>query len=219
MPRETRFGDSIYSYRTLHLIQQQVDVQPAEPKLNLIDIPGADGSKDLSEMPAKRMTYKDRKIVWTFALYPGDKWDVKHREVSNALNGIRCTIHLDTDWDWYYEGRLTVKKYNVDKMLRQITVEAICSPYKRKFALTGGTYGITTDRTFLEFRNEQLPAVPDFYASVETEILWNGSTVVISPNAWFSSLDIQLPKGVSTIGVRAISEPGEIRILYREGSL
>ena len=219
MPRETRFGDDIYSFRTLHLIQQKVDVQPAEPKLNLIDIPGANGSKDISEQPAGRMMYKDRTITWTFALYPGDKWETKHAEVSNALNGLRCTIHLGTDWDWYYEGRLVVKEYNVDKALRQITVEAICKPYKRKFALSGGDFDVTTERADIRLHNEQLPVVPDFYADVEAEITWQGSSVVIAPGVWFSSLDIELPKGESVIGLRATSAPGKVRILYREGSL
>lgn len=218
MPRQTRFGD-IYSFNDLHLIQQKVDVQPAEPKLNLIDIPGADGSKDLSEKPAGRMKYKDRTIVWTFALYPGDKWDDVHRKVSNALNGLRCTIHLDTDWDWYYDGRLTVKKYNTDKALKQITVEAICAPYKRKYALTGGEFQVTTEQTAIELLNEQMPVIPDFFATVETEILWNGAVKIISPGAWFSSLDIELPKGTSTIRVRATNTPGQIRIFYREGAL
>lgn len=217
--RETRFGDDIYSYQTLHLIQQSVDIQPAEPKLNLIDIPGADGSKDLSELPAGRLIYKDRVITWVFALYPGDKWDEKHAEVSNALNGKRCTIHLHSDWDWYYEGRVVVKKYNVDKVLRQITVEAICAPYKLKFALSGGTYDITTDPVDINLSNTHRPAVPDFLASVAAEITWQGNKTVINPGTWFRSLDIELPEGNSTITVRAIDTAGTIRILYREGSL
>lgn len=218
MYRETRFGE-IYSFQDLHLIQQKVEVQPAEPKLNLIDIPGADGSKDLSELPAGRMTYKDRTITWTFALYPGDNWDAKHSQVSNALNGKRCTIRLHSDWDWYYDGRVIVKKYNLDKALRQITVEAICAPYKRRHALSGGDFNITTAPLSITLSNEQMPVVPDFYADVDAEITWNGYSAVIAPGVWYSSLDIELPKGDSLIGVRALTESGTIRILYREGSL
>lgn len=217
--RETRFGDDIYSFQDLHLIQQRVDIQPAEPKLNLVNIPGADGSKDLSELPGGRLYYKDRKITWIFALFPGDNWDEKHSQVSNALNGKRCTIHLYSDWDWYYEGRVVVKKYNRDKALRQITVEATCGPYKRRYALSGGDFNITTEIRNITLPNEQLPVVPDIYATVEAEITWNGMTAVISPGTWYSSLDIELAKGVNTIGVRALSEAGTIRILYREGSL
>lgn len=219
--RETRFGNDIYSYQTLHLIQQKVEIQPAEPKLNLIDIPGADGSKDLSDRPAGRIMYKDRKITWTFALFPGDKWDDKHSEVSNALNGLRCTIHMHSDWDWYYEGRLTVKKYNVDKALRQITVEATCFPYKLQYSLSGGNFDINSTARQITLSNKQKPAVPDIYASVMAEITWNGAKAVISPGVWYSSLDIELPRGDSVITARAVNadETGYIRILYREGSL
>lgn len=218
MKRETRFGD-VYSFQDLNLIQQKVDVQPAEPKLNMVNIPGADGTKDMSELPAGRLVYKDRKITWTFALYPGDSWDAKHAQVSNALNGKRCAIQLHTDPDWYYEGRVVVKKYNRSKAMRQITVEATCAPYKRKFAMSGGDFDITTERLDIQLTNEKMPVVPDFYASVETEITWNGMTAVISPGAWTSSLDIELPEGVSTIGARALNGTGTLRISYREGSL
>lgn len=220
MARETRFG-TIYSHQHLHLIQQKVDIQPAEPKLNRVDIPGADGSKDLSELPAGRVVYKDRKITWTFALYPGDKWDDKHSQVSNALNGLKCTIHLDTDPDWYYEGRLTVKKYNRDKALRQITVEAVCFPYKLKYALSGGDYNINSIAIPITLSNKKKPAIPSIYASVQAEIRWNEARAVISAGSWYSSLDIELPEGDSVIYVRAVNanETGYIRIQYREGSL
>lgn len=128
MARGTDFG-GIHSHRDLNLIQQKVEVQPAEPKLNLVDVPGADGSKDLSTQPAGRVVYEDRTITWTFALYPGEKWDAKHRQVSNALNGRECRITLGTDPDYYFQGRVAVKKYNIDRTLRQITVEAICRPW------------------------------------------------------------------------------------------
>lgn len=131
MARGTDFG-GIHSHRDLNLIQQTVEVDPAEPKLNLVEIPGADGAVDLTEQPAGRVTYNTRKITWTFALYPGESWDEKHREVSNALNGRRCNITLDADQDYYYQGRLSVSKHKVDGVLRQITVVAICQPYKLK---------------------------------------------------------------------------------------
>ena len=129
MARGTDFG-GIHSHRDLNLIQQNVYVEPAEPKLNMVEIPGADGAVDMSEQPAGRVVFKTRKITWTFALYPGESWDLKHRQVSNALNGRKCNITLDTDPEYYYVGRLSVSKHKVDGVLRQITIVAICQPYK-----------------------------------------------------------------------------------------
>lgn len=135
MARGTDFG-GVHSHRDLHLIQQKVEVQPAEPKLNLIEVPGADGSKDLSTQPAGRVTFNDRQITWTFALYPGENWDAKHSQVSGALNGRYCQITLDTDPGYYYLGRLVVSKHKVDGRLRQIIVKALCRPYKLRQQIT-----------------------------------------------------------------------------------
>lgn len=163
MARGTNFG-GIHSHTDLNLIQQKVVVDPAAPKLNLIEIPGADGAVDLTEQPAGRVTYKTRKITWTFALYPGEDWDAKHRQVNNALNGRACNITLDTDPEYYYQGRLTVKKHNVSGLLRQITVEATCQPYKLRQGET---------RAFIPFCGKNLLDVSEgnqlaqMYGSVE----------------------------------------------------
>lgn len=148
MAKGTTFG-TVHSNRDLGLIQQKVDIQPAQPKLNLIDIPGADGSKDLSDRPAGRIVYHDRVLTWTFALYPGENWHEKHRQVSAALNGKRLDIYLDDDPNYFYTGRLTVKKYNTDKALRQITVEATCSPYmwSVNISSTQGAFTLNRDST------------------------------------------------------------------------
>lgn len=163
MARGTDFG-GIHSHRDLNLIQQTVEVDPAEPKLNLVEIPGADGAVDMTEQPAGRVTYNTRKITWTFALYPGESWDAKHQQVSNALNGRKCNITLDTDPGYYYQGRLSVTKHKIDNTLRQITVVAICQPYKLKQDQT---------RVFIPFCGKNLLDVSEanqlsqLYGSVE----------------------------------------------------
>lgn len=213
----TDFG-GIHSYRDLNLIQQKVDVQPAEPKLNLINIPGADGSKDASELPGGRLTYNDRTVTWTFALYPGADWDSMHRQVSNALNGKRCRITLDTSQEYYYSGRVVVKKYNTDKLLRQITVEAICSPYLLKQQPTEVFADLTTTPQTLILRNEKMWTVPTFEVDTRTTIIFGGASVTVDAGT-FSTLDIELKEGDNVLQAYAVSDTGTIKIIYQEGSL
>lgn len=221
MARGTDFG-GIHSHRDLHLIQQKVDVQPAEPKLNLVNIPGADGTKDMSELLGGRLVYKDRKATWTFALYPGEDWDAKHRQVSNELNGKRCKITLDTSPEYYYLGRVTVKKYNKDKALRQITVEATCQPYILKHQLTAVTADLTSDTDdFLRviLPNEKMPTVPTVEVTTPTTIRWAGMTAAVTPGTKFSSLDIVLLRGPNLMEAKSDSHSGQIIVTYQEGSL
>lgn len=218
MARGTDFG-GVHSHRDLNLIQQKVEVSPAEPKMKLVDVPGADGSKDLSMQPAGRVTYKDRKITWTFALYPGENWDRKHHAVSNALNGKRCPITLDDDPDYYYMGRLAVKKYKLDGLLRQITVEATCSPYALKQKQTTVSVATSTSFTTIQLENDRKPAVPTFKPTRETVIVWGDRSVTLPAGATFTSLDIQLQEGVNLLEVKSNGGAGVLTITYQEGTL
>ena len=217
MARGTDFG-GIHSSRDLHLIQQKVEVEPAEPKLNLIEVPGADGAVDMTEQPAGRVTYKTRKITWTFALYPGENWDAKHGQVNNALNGRRCHIILDTDPDYYYEGRLSVNKHNVDGLLRQIEVVAVCQPYKLKKLLTTATQSLTTAYKTMTLRNGRKPVIPTITLTAPATLRWKGQTVNLNTGE-HKILDIELLEGDNVLEVLAPGGSGRCTITYREGSL
>lgn len=217
MAKGTDFG-GVHSRDQLGLIQQKVVVGAAEPKTNFVNIPGTDGTKDFTEQPAGRVTYKDRKLSWTFALYPSDDWAEKLREVTNALSGRRCKITLDENPDYYFDGRVAVKSYPRDKSLRQITVEATCSPYQLKQRETVRTVQVTTTVQTIRLANEFKVATPRFKVTAETVIGWNGGTLTLSPGEHMS-LDVQLPAGVSNLTAKTVSGTGTLTITYQEGSL
>lgn len=217
MAKGTNFG-GWHSHRDLHLIQQSVDIQPAPPKINLVDVPGADGSKDLSTQPAGRVVYGNRKVTWTFALYPGDNWDKKHQQVSNALNGLSCDIVLDSDPDYFYHGRLTVKKYKVNGLLRQITVEATCRPYKLKRVETKIAAKLSASYQTLALPNERRQVVPTITVTAETTLRWNTRTVVLNAGT-HRVADIELQPGVNLLEAMAAGGSGEITVAYQEGAL
>lgn len=217
MAKGTDFG-GVHSNRDLHLIQQSVDIQPAEPKLNLIDVPGADGSVDMSELPAGRVVYHDRTLTWTYALYPGDDWHSKHREVSNALNGKRCKITLDGDTGYYYTGRVVVRQYNTDRALRQITVEATCSPWVLKREQTVVTVALTSDFQKILLRNEKKPAIPVIEVTTAATLRWGDATAQINAGS-FTSLDIELQEGDNILEAKSTGGDGLIIVTYQEGSL
>ena len=217
MARGTNFG-GVHSDTDLHLIQQHVDVQPAEPKLNLIEIPGADGAKDLSTQPAGRVVFNDRRITWTFALYPGESWAEKHRQVSSALNGKYCNITLDSDPDYYYQGRLVVKSYKVDNQLRQITVEATCRPYMLKQLETVVRANLSTAYLNINLVNDRKPAIPTITVSAETLLIWNGASIALAPGT-HKILDIELQEGVNVLRAATKTGTGNITLTYQEGAL
>lgn len=217
MARGTSFG-GLHSNRDLHLIQQRVDVQPAKPKLNIVNVPGADGSKDLSAQPGGRVVFEDREIVWTFALYPGEKWHAKHMEVSNYLNGLSCNITLDDDPEYFYSGRLSVDKYNIDGLLRQIVIRAICRPYKLKQEETTVTATLTSAFQEIVLSNDRKPVVPTITVTTQTELRWNDTTYTLEAGT-HKVLDIELLEGSSLLEARVTGGTGSITVNYQEGAL
>lgn len=217
MARGTSFG-GLHSHRDLGLIQQSVDVQPAHPKLNFVNIPGADGTKDLSAQPSGRVPFSDRTLTWIFALYPGENWEAKRTEVSNALNGVACHITLDTDPGHYYIGRLTVDKYKTDVLLRQITVKATCRPFKYKQDETEVRASLTTSYQTVNLRNDRKPVVPTITVSAETTIEWDGGAFTLSAGT-HRLLNIELLEGDNQLRAKVASGTGSIVVTYQEGAL
>ena len=174
--------------------------------------------RDMTEQPAGRVTYKTRKITWTFALYPGESWDEKHRQVSNALNGRRCNITLDTDPEYYYQGRLSVSKHKVSGQLRQITVEAVCQPYKLKQIPTTSTLALTTAFKTLRLLNDRKPVVPTITLTAAATLRWKGTSIALNAGT-HRVLDIQLTEGENLLEAMVSSGTGTMTITYQEGAL
>ena len=121
--------DNIHSYDNLNLILSSVSIPPATVKTNYIDIPGADGSIDLTEALGA-VRYKPRSCSFVFSVFPYEDFEEKKKQISNLLNGKRCKILLDKDPAYYWLGRCSVNNYASDKNLHKITVNATVDPYK-----------------------------------------------------------------------------------------
>lgn len=167
-------SEGVGSYTDLGLIQQSVSVSPAAPKLDIVDLPGCDGSLDRSDVLGG-IRYGDRTITWVFALYPHQSWYDTQTAVSEALNGRRLWIKLSEDPDHRYRGRVAVKEYNRDRMLRQITVTAQCDPWKYSAGGEGWNatvYPFESWPTSVTFTNGAARTVPEVWIDKDIIIAW-----------------------------------------------
>ena len=86
-------------------------INPAEPKTEYIDIPGADGSLDYSEVLAG-IKYKNREGSWEFIAAPGyTDWTNVLNLITNDIHGKECTVVLTDEPKYYYRGRLSVNSW------------------------------------------------------------------------------------------------------------
>lgn len=205
-----KFND-IHSYKDLNLVLAPFQMPPAEPKTTFVDVPGADGSLDMTEALGE-VKYKDRTGSMTFSVLPQDDFEVKKTEVSNLLNGLQCKITFDKDPEFFYLGRLSVSDYKANKMLRQITIDFRVQPYKYKNDVTKV---VVEGSKSIVLINNRMSVVPTITTTANTTITFGDATLEMNAGT-HKFLDVYLKQGENPI---TIESDGVVTITYQEGAL
>lgn len=126
------FGDK-NTWDDWHLIPTTRPViNPPQFVSNMVEIPGMDGSYDMSEWLSGRPNYKDRTGSLEFVVANDyTNWTVTYSAISNYLHGQRMRMKLEDDPEFYYEGRFTVNKWKSDKWYSLITINYVVNPWKK----------------------------------------------------------------------------------------
>lgn len=217
--RGISFGEQ-HSYYQFDLILSSVTIPPAKPKTLYYDIPGADGSVDMTETVGGIRFY-DRECKFVFTMNPAGKltdtaFEEKKTEVSNAINGRQCKITLDKDPNYYYLGRCTVDEFLSDKRIRQIVVKAKVAPYKMKQHETIAVFSPTAEPLTIYIQNARKTVSPEIECTEDgCSIVWNGASYPLASGTQ-KFLDIQFVEGVNKM---QISGSGTVTFRYHEGDL
>ena len=210
------FND-IHSYQDLNLILSASEIPPAKPKTSYIDIPGADGSLDLTEANGE-VRYESRDIKFTFTMIPDpiQTFEEKRTEVVNLLNGRVCKVTLDRDEDYYFEGRCSVDSYDADRNHHQIVIAVKASPYKFKQNITKKTIELSeTPKTVIMTNGRKSVAPSITCTNFNTIVEFNGGVYKLSQGT-HKVLDILFVEGNNRVTVSGF---GTITFEYQEGEL
>ena len=112
-------------------------INPPKPKVQYVDIPGADGSIDLTESLAGRPVFSDREGSFDFIVLNdfnvdnyNYNWVDVYASIMQYLHGQRMTMILEDDPLYYYDGRFSVNAWKSDANNSTITIDYVLSPYK-----------------------------------------------------------------------------------------
>ena len=115
-----------------HLIPSSRPIfNPPKPKTNYVDIPGANGHLDLSEVVSGEVVYEARTGSLEFIVDNGHKeWHDLYSEIMNYLHGKTMRAVLEDDPTFYYEGRFSVNQWKSEPHNSKITIDYTVNPYK-----------------------------------------------------------------------------------------
>lgn len=114
---------------------------PPSPKTKFIDIPGADGQLDLSEVLTGDVAFSNRTGTIEFIVdngqlsdYKAENWIHLYSEIMEYLHGKYLRAFLEDEPEFYYEGRFTVNQWKSDPHNSKIVIEYNVAPYKYEAA-------------------------------------------------------------------------------------
>ena len=102
-----------------------------EPQLKYVEVPGMDGSYDISTYLTDTIKYNDRQGTFSFrAVETADDWDARCLEIGKFLHGQIMKIILEDDPFYYYEGRVTFSEKKSEGQNPTISFTCRVAPYK-----------------------------------------------------------------------------------------
>ena len=211
--------DSMDSYDKWGYYLAHKVIGEAEPKYNLVQVPGGVGYIDLTGALGV-MGYNERELELTMKDIADHDEFIRHYSAMQAdIHGKRCKITLSEDPDYYWDGRCSVGAMEQDGMACYIPVVVICQPYKLKQSKTVvQDDSLTGEYKEILLSNDTMPTIPTITVQQETTIEYNGATYSINTGT-HRLLGIVLGAGGGKIKAKALGGSGSIKIEYQEGAL
>lgn len=210
-----RFG-LWHSYDDLNLILSGKEMGAPTVKSKKLDIPGADGTLDLTEAFGEP---KYESVTHRFdfaAIVPQGEFPALFSKVKNAIHGKKTRIILDDDPLFAWVGRCYVSSFTNDRGIGTISVECDCEPYKYKRDHT--TVSAHVDGTeVITLHNSRRRAVPEVQTYTDS-----GITIGYGSNTWtlgggtYTLPELELTEGDNTV---TVSGAGTVTFTWLEGDL
>lgn len=158
------------TWKDFHLIPiKRPFIGIAEPKVNIINIPGTSKRIDITDYITPRLTFSKIEGEWQFIIVHDlwNNWAEAYNEISDFIHGKTLYIVLDDDPLYSYSGILVISEYKVDKEYSTITFHYevskessinIGAKYPVKFILSDGMaymedYGLQAGIPYIEDNN------------------------------------------------------------------
>lgn len=104
---------------------------PPKPKTTYIDIPGGNGSLDLSESLTGYPVYNNREGTFKFRVMNGYmEWFERYSEIMEYLHGRKLYAVLNDDPNWFYSGRFSVDAWDSGDTWSEVTIGYNVNPFK-----------------------------------------------------------------------------------------
>lgn len=130
--------NGVNTWKDWHLIPASRPIfNSPKVKTNYIDLPGANGSIDATQVLSNYIYYNNREGSNEFYVANGfGDWAERFSEIMNYLHGRKVKVILSDDPGFYYRGRLAVNQWKSEKDFSKIVIDYVLEPYKYEILST-----------------------------------------------------------------------------------
>lgn len=213
MINNVTFGNK-NSYDDWNIVLTRKTISIPQPKISKMEIEGADGNIDLSEVLCGEIKFKNRTLKFEFTMLDDyNLFNDKITEIANYLQGRKLKIVLSDDTTHYYIGRCTIDEWSSDKRIGKIVISCDCDTWRYDLEETIITKTINGSETF-DILGKRRTVCPVFKSTADMIITFNGKDYPINANTQGSNPNIQIKEGLNRF---TIVGNGTISISYQGG--
>lgn len=215
MLNDVIFNDEISAYADWNIVLTKSEVPFPDIKTSTVDIKGADGVLDLSEVLNGEVKYKNRSVKLTFELLDDTNYTELISKIGAYLHGKMITFQLTTDSLYYYKGRASINKWECVQRKGEIVIAIDCEPYKYRVNETIINVDVQDEGTTVILTNERQRVFPTLSVQGDVTMIWNNTVYEVSDGV-YKLLTFYLVEGDNKI---ILNGNGSVKFIYRMGAL
>ena len=215
MLHDVIFNNEKSAYEEWNIVLTKTEIPPPKPKTMSIDIMGADGVIDLSEVLTDDVKYASREVKLTFEVMNDSQYYSITSEIAKYLHGKNITFRLSDDENYYYTGRAIINSWECVKRKGTIVIKVITDTYKHEVTEKVINVTINNETKNLVIINGRKHVCPILDVTGSVNLIWNNETYTLSEGKQ-QILNFVLNEDKNLV---SYSGTGTVKITYRKGEL
>ena len=215
MLNDVIFNNEKSAYYDWNIVLTKADIPLPSVKTSSVDIKGANGILDLSEVLTGDVCYSNRDIKLTFSMMEDMDYNSTISNIANYLHGKKVTMKLTNDDEYFYSGRAVINQWDYSPGKGKLVIAISADPYKYSVTESNVVVNLNNETKSLILPNKRMRVAPTLVVTGSVTMTFEGKTYTLQEGEQ-QSLNFLLSEGNNAV---TFSGKGSVTITYRQGEL
>ena len=215
MLNDVIFNNEKSAYYDWSIVLTKASIPLPSIKTSSVDIKGANGILDLSEVLTGDVCYSNRDIKLTFSLMEDMDYNSTISNIANYLHGKKVTLKLTNDDEYFYSGRAIISQWEYSPGKGTLVISISADPFKYSVTESNVLINLSNETKSLTLPNKRMRVSPTLVVTGSVTMTFEGKTYTLQAGKQ-QLLNFVLSEGNNNV---SFSGTGSVKITYRQGAL